>query len=116
MLTLKEGRTMRLRAFLQKTLTGKRYLLLVCAVLLAASVAPAQTEYSEAPLLAERVAAGELPPLGERLPANPMVVTPVERVGTYGGTWNTTIKGAADAFWLRKLGPLEARGHFVCGI
>ena len=29
--------------------------------------------YSEAPMLAERVAAGELPPVEERLPSNPKV-------------------------------------------
>jgi len=33
----------------------------------------AQTTYNEAPMLAERVAAGELPPIGERLPENPLV-------------------------------------------
>ena len=41
--------------------------------------------YGEAPMLAERVAAGELPPVGERLPAQPAVVQPLEAVGEYGG-------------------------------
>jgi peptide/nickel transport system substrate-binding protein len=41
----------------------------------------------EAPQLAEMVKNGELPPLEERLPKNPMVVEPVERVGRYGGDW-----------------------------
>ena len=53
--------------------------------------------YQEAPLLAERVAAGELPPVNERLPENPLVLT-LERsaapdgmldelkIGQYGGT------------------------------
>ena len=36
-------------------------------------------------MLAERVAAGELPPVEERLPANPVVVQPLEQVGVYGG-------------------------------
>ncbi len=40
----------------------------------------------EAPMLAERVAAGDLPPLEERLPVNPMVVEPIDSVGRYGGT------------------------------
>jgi len=44
---------------------------------------PAQ--YNEAPMLAERVAAGELPPVAERLPRNPVVVTPTNEIGTYGG-------------------------------
>ena len=41
--------------------------------------------YGEAPMLAERVAAGELPPVDERLPAQPLVVQPLESVGEYGG-------------------------------
>ncbi|MBK8034585.1 MAG: hypothetical protein IPK17_34800 [Chloroflexi bacterium] len=45
-----------------------------------------ETTYNEAPILAERVAAGELPPVAERLPVNPDVVTPIDQVGTYGGT------------------------------
>lgn len=54
----------------------------------------------EAPMLAERVAAGELPPVAERLPANPLVVPVVERIGTYGGTWNTALLGGQDTSWL----------------
>ena len=40
---------------------------------------------NESPMLAEMVAAGDLPPLEERLPENPAVVEPYERVGDYGG-------------------------------
>ena len=43
-------------------------------------------KYGEAPMLAALVAAGELPPVDERLPLNPSVRTPIEEVGTYGGT------------------------------
>ena len=42
--------------------------------------------YSEAPMLEGMVAAGDLPPLAERLPSNPLVVEPVEEIGRYGGT------------------------------
>jgi peptide/nickel transport system substrate-binding protein len=41
--------------------------------------------YKESPMLAEQVAAGTLPPVDERLPQNPAVVTPFNEVGTYGG-------------------------------
>ncbi len=41
--------------------------------------------YGEAPMLAEKVAAGELPPVAERLPAQPVVVQPLEAIGEYGG-------------------------------
>lgn len=45
--------------------------------------------YYEAPMLAERVAAGELPPVDQRLPVNPLVVVPAESIGRYGGSWRT---------------------------
>lgn len=54
--------------------------------------------YSESPMLAERVAAGTLPPVAERLPANPRVVDlPWSQVGTYGGDFRDPFVG--DAFW-----------------
>lgn len=49
----------------------------------------AEDQYKEAPQLADMVAAGDLPPVAERLPANPVVTTPVESVGQYGGTIQT---------------------------
>ncbi|MEZ4637678.1 MAG: ABC transporter substrate-binding protein [Caldilineaceae bacterium] len=60
----------------------------------------ADTAAKEAPMLAEMVAAGELPPLEERIPTNPMVVTPVESLGEYGGTWRTGLRGGQDNAWL----------------
>ncbi|MFB9661693.1 ABC transporter substrate-binding protein [Glycomyces mayteni] len=54
----------------------------------------------EAPMLAERVEAGDLPPVEERLPKEPLVVTPAESSGQYGGTWTTAVTGAADGPWL----------------
>ena len=60
--------------------------LILAALLLAVPfVAVAQT-YNEAPMLAARVAAGELPPVDQRLPENPMVVEPFHEIGEYGGT------------------------------
>lgn len=56
----------------------------------------------EAPMLAQRVEAGELPPVAERLPVNPMVVEPTDRIGAYGGTWRTTITDGADGPWLHR--------------
>jgi peptide/nickel transport system substrate-binding protein len=46
---------------------------------------PAVEAVGEAPILAEKAASGDLPPLGERLPLNPSVVTPLEQIGRYGG-------------------------------
>lgn len=42
--------------------------------------------FGEAPMLAELVARGELPPVSERLPENPLVIVPIEEIGIYGGT------------------------------
>ncbi|HIC88101.1 MAG TPA: ABC transporter substrate-binding protein [Anaerolineae bacterium] len=53
----------------------------------AAPAAP-PAKYNEAPMLAELVKAGELPPVDERLPEEPVVVDVVESVGQYGGTWH----------------------------
>jgi peptide/nickel transport system substrate-binding protein len=45
----------------------------------------------EAPALAELVKQGKLPPLAQRLPKNPLVVTPYEAPGYYGGTWHLMV-------------------------
>lgn len=50
----------------------------------------------EAPALKALVDAGTLPPLADRLPLNPMVVTPLREVGTYGGTWRSAIVGGGS--------------------
>lgn len=52
-----------------------------------AAAAPAGM-YEESPLLTARVAAGELPPVDDRLPANPMIAETIEEVGAYGGDIN----------------------------
>ena len=43
-------------------------------------------KYNEAPMLAALVAAGELPPVDDRLPENPSVQKPLVEIGQYGGT------------------------------
>ena len=48
----------------------------------------ASGEYKEAPLLTQMVSEGLIPPVAERLPANPMVIEPLDRIGRYGGTMN----------------------------
>lgn len=44
-----------------------------------------KSAFSEAPMLADMVSSGKLPPVEERLPVNPMVVAPLVEKGTYGG-------------------------------
>jgi len=55
------------------------------------------SRYNEAPMLAERVAKGELPPIEERLPVNPHVLPVMEEIGQYGGTIRRGFKGPSDA-------------------
>jgi hypothetical protein len=59
---------------------------------------PAQSggTYNEAPMLAERVRAGDLPPVDERLPVNPVVVANREAIGQYGGA-DLLRPGSSDA-------------------
>ena len=42
-------------------------------------------------MLSAMVKAGKLPPLGLRLPEKPLVVTPYEDLGYYGGTWKMMV-------------------------
>ena len=56
----------------------------------------AMAEYNEAPMLAQMVSAGSLPPVGERLPTNPLVVPVEEEIGQYGGTLRRAFTGPVD--------------------
>ena len=51
------------------------------------------TQFGESPMLAARVAAGELPPVEERLPEEPLVLNVLEELGRYGGTLITGAVG-----------------------
>ena len=52
----------------------------------------ADREFNEAPMLKEMVRKGELPPVSERLPENPLVVAPLEEIGRYGGEIRRALK------------------------
>lgn len=54
----------------------------------------------EAPMLAARVEDGSLPPIGKRLPQDPMEVQPIDKVGVYGGTWDSAMLTQEDYPWL----------------
>jgi peptide/nickel transport system substrate-binding protein len=60
------------------------------------------SKYGEAPMLAEMVAAGELPPVEERLPLEEdiQVIEPVDGIGEYGGIWHETS-------WWQGMGNIE---------
>jgi len=52
--------------------------------------------FKEAPQLAALVKAGKLPPVAERVPAEPMVIKPLDGIGRYGGTWRRAFIGPGD--------------------
>ncbi|MGD0092022.1 MAG: ABC transporter substrate-binding protein [Planctomycetota bacterium] len=62
------------------------------------SLGPAAPWYpkGEAPILAELVHEGKLPPVAERMPAEPLVLEGVEGLGKYGGTWLRVANAPGD--------------------
>ena len=58
------------------------------------------SKFRESPMLTERVAAGDLPPVDERLPEEPEVAEIVDQIGTYGGT--ITGQPQLEPLWRRR--------------
>lgn len=54
-------------------------------------------KFAEAPMLADMVKAGKLPPVEKRVPDEPMVVKPLQSIGRYGGTWRRGFTGPGDS-------------------
>jgi peptide/nickel transport system substrate-binding protein len=71
----------------------------------------ANRTFNEPPMLAAKVKAGELPPVSERLPENPLVVFPLEKIGTYGGT----IRRALTSDIAQTQGPVKAFNDNLMG-
>ncbi len=89
-----------------------RSAVLAAPLALACAGAAWAATYQEAPDLADMVKAGKLPAVAERLPDDPMVVTPQDSVGTYGGTWHATMLGPSDHWWLIKTVSYESLIRF----
>ncbi|WP_417804520.1 ABC transporter substrate-binding protein [Thalassospira lucentensis] len=63
------------------------------------------TDFGQAPILAKQVKDGTLPPIDERLPSTPMIVTPNDKIGAYGGTWKMAQRDTRDhALLIRNIG------------
>jgi len=73
----------------------------VALTALMAAAGPALGQ-QQSPILDALVESGALPPVAERLPTNPLVVTPVDSVGTYGGTWRSALRGGLDNAWIAR--------------
>jgi len=70
----------------------------------AKSAAKPVGKYNEAPELAELVKKGQLPSVDERLPEKPVVVSVVDSIGKYGGTWHIGNVGANTTHYERYVG------------
>jgi peptide/nickel transport system substrate-binding protein len=88
---------------MSKKLSLLLVLVMVVVSLGAFSVSAQDGEYNEAPMLKAMVDAGELPSVGERLPASPMIVEPIDEIGQYGGTWHRAFLGIKDFHALGRL-------------
>ncbi len=67
--------------------------------------------YNESPMLAERVAGGELPPVEERLPEEPIVVEPPHTIGRYGGEYRVAFTGTD--MWTGEVGAFMGKGSLI---
>jgi peptide/nickel transport system substrate-binding protein len=56
-----------------------------CSALSTAAFAQNCTTHGESPMLADMVSSGKLPPVNDRLPAEPLLVEVTEQIGVYGG-------------------------------
>jgi peptide/nickel transport system substrate-binding protein len=82
----------------QKRLLALFGVLLAMTLLSVMVVSAQDMTYKESPALAEKVAAGELPAVADRLPENPRVVPLSEgdTIGDYGGIWHRAWTGVND--------------------
>jgi len=61
------------------------------------------SKFNEAPMLAELVKQGKLPPVEQRLPKDPVIIEPLEEIGQYGGTWRRAMLGVGDRAGLDRI-------------
>ncbi|MGO9118484.1 MAG: ABC transporter substrate-binding protein [Desulfomonilaceae bacterium] len=59
--------------------------------------------FNEAPTLSKQVKDGALPSVDKRLPESPVIVKPVDKPGSYGGTWRRAYLGLADLVGARRI-------------
>jgi len=66
---------------------------MIMAILAVRATLPVAGAFSEAPDLQRQVLAGTIPAVEQRLPIAPLVISPVEKLGEYGGTWRMVLVG-----------------------
>jgi peptide/nickel transport system substrate-binding protein len=74
----------------------RAFLAAASASMLLGAAAASGADYKEADSLRPLVASGKLPAVRDRLPENPLVIPPLQRVGRYGGDWNNALVGGGS--------------------
>lgn len=83
---------------------------LLAFTLAVAAIGPARAA-EDVPYWAEEIAEGELPPVAQRLPQNPLVVDDGRALGAYGGDWRMLINRAKDTRLLVVFGYARLVGY-----
>lgn len=75
---------------------SRRAFILASSALGGTLALPTWLRAQESSFLQSQVDSGALPPVADRLPANPLVITPFERAGKQGGDWNHALVGGGS--------------------
>jgi len=86
-----------------KLLSRRLACAIVMPVALASNAFAQSGPFQEAPMLSTLVSQGKLPTLSSRLPEEPAIVVPHERIGVYGGVWRVGLLGASDGTGLLRM-------------
>lgn len=91
-----------------KTVFLSMLVIILCSCLVVAQ----DVSKKQAPMLQKKVENGELPPLNERIPENPLVIPVVDRIGEYGGTLYGVGVGGRGIRDTRQMIGMEQLLHF----
>ncbi|MDB5815331.1 MAG: Peptide transporter [Rhodocyclales bacterium] len=91
----------------QSTARGIMIAAFAVSVMCAPLAQAATQNWTQAPMLDPLVKAGKLPPLAQRLPQKPEVITPIERKGIYGGTLRTAMRSSNDQNSILRISGVE---------
>ena len=75
---------------------SRRAFIVASSAFAGALAMPTWLQAQESTFLKSQVDAGELPPVADRLPTNPLVITPLERPGQQGGDWDHALVGGGS--------------------
>ena len=75
---------------------SRRAFIVASSAFAGALAVPSWVQAQESAFLKAQVDAGTLPPVTDRLPTNPLVITPFEKTGQQGGDWNHALVGGGS--------------------